>query len=197
MPGGRPPKKPDTTINHPTRIAARNFWFTEGKPSMRALSELLRAKGFTADDKTLGKWMREDPIWLAGMAEKQIPSDPVILIDAIRNAKAMAEHLSPEVYMGVKAQLISRLYSTMATLPINTVTEWNDALSACDRLEALIHAERGREISDGGTLRTGTGGESTGSILAAMAPEVTVTPFRRPSPPASTSNGHGPNGSKA
>lgn len=159
------------------RHVARRAWFEHDRPSFRQLVKILAAMGYKTDDKTLARWARTDPLWLTGMAEARSTAvEPVMVIEALRQAEIDATKLTPQVYQGVKAHLIARLYVTVRSLPLDTVESWTSALDACDKLQALIHAESGRQIAEGAT--GGTNG--AGSILAAITPEVNVAPFRRP-----------------
>jgi hypothetical protein len=180
--GKRGPKTP----NLPTPAHCKALWLTANKPSLRELEKLLRAQGYEIDDGTLSRWSTKDAEWHAAMVNTRAKISPTKLMQSIINAKDDGQTLAPEVILGVKAQLVARLYETIKCMQIDTIDEWMKALDCCDRIEALIHAERGKAIADVDRLAVPRG--VTPSLVARLNPSVAVPPFKKP---AANGNGGG------
>lgn len=161
---------------------AFNLWIEHGRPTLEVLCKIIKEKlGFDVAESTVKKWKDSIPGWTAVFIEngsKGTKIDPVKLIDVLKNCKEDAKGLEADHFAGVKAQLVARLYLVMKELPINSVEDWERALSCCDKLEALIHTERGRAVADRSQV---------GSLMQAMAAPVNIAPFKKPN----GSNGHG------
>lgn len=162
----------------PTRPYAYRMWCENEQPSFRQLAEILRKQGYEIDDSTLNRWANRDPKWAQALLLKE--TQPVArIIGALQDAEAEANELKPEHFIGVKAQLVARLFTTVKVLPITTVEEWHRALDCCERLEALIHAERGKVVSEGSTGPLN--GAGAASLLDRLNPAVNIAPFKKPS----------------
>lgn len=168
-------RPPNVEYPREVREAAFNLWLNNSKPSFRELKKLIKAQmGINVGLATIEKWKDMIPGWANAYVEEGRPGtklDPAKIISALKNAKADAQALEADHFKGVKAQLVARLYLSIKDLPINSVEDWERALACCDRLEALIHAERGKAVTDKGQV---------GSLMQAMAPPVNIAPFKKP-----------------
>lgn len=185
------PRKPGyKQPNCPSPEFAKKVWFQNHKPSFRKLEELLAAQGLEVDNSTLVRWANDDPEWQAAVLEAKAKVPPTKIIAAIKAAKEDAKNLAPEVIIGVKAQLVARLYETIKEMQITTVDDWLKALDCCERIEALIHAERGKAIADNDRLAVPRG--VAPSLISRLNPSVAVAPFKKPV--ATAGGGNGSNG---
>lgn len=162
----------------PSQQLAYRLWLEAGRPSLRDLEKILAAKGYQADNSTLSRWAGRNPHWTAQLAEQKNPIDPVKVINALKEAEDDATELAPEHFIGVKAQLVARLYSTVKTMSIDTVDDWIKALECCDRIEALIHNERGKAVADKDTVAIPRGAKP--SLLNRLDPPVKLAEFKKP-----------------
>lgn len=155
------------------KAMAYQLWLEADKCSLRQLSELMAAKGTSVDVATLSRWKDLNPTWAALFAAKANPIDPAAIANALKRAKEDASKLEPEHFLGIKAQLVARLYTSICAMTFTDVDQWQRALESCEKIEALIHAERGKTISEHKTGRSA-------SIMDAVAPNVTIAPFKKP-----------------
>lgn len=172
------PEAPAKKGKKPSEMLAYRLWLESGRPSLRDLEKILATKGYSVDNSTLCRWKDKNPQWIAQMADKDAAVDPVKVISALKEAEDDATELAPEHFIGVKAQLVARLYKTIKAMPIDSVDEWLKALEACDRIEALIHNERGKVVADKDTIATPRG--ATPSLLARLNPPVKLAEFKKP-----------------
>lgn len=168
----------DETRRKPSPRLAYRLWLETGRPSLRDLEKILATKGYQVDDSTLCRWKDKDPQWTAQMAEKNAAIDPVKVISALKEAEDDATELAPEHFIGVKAQLVARLYSTVKTMSIDTVDDWIKALECCDRIEALIHNERGKAVAEKDAVAVPRGAKP--SLLTRLDPPVKLSEFKKP-----------------
>ena len=162
----------------PSPALAYRIWLEAGRPSLRDLEKLLAVKGYSVDDSTLSRWANKNPTWIAQLAEKANPIDPVKVISALKEAEDDATELAPEHFIGVKAQLVARLYATVKTMSIDTVDDWIKALECCDRIEALIHNERGKAVAEKDAVAVPRGAKP--SLLTRLDPPVKLSEFKKP-----------------
>lgn len=162
----------------PSQTLAYRIWLEAGRPSLRELEKVLAAKGYSVDGSTLSRWANKNATWIAQLAEKANPIDPVKVISALKEAEDDATELAPEHFIGVKAQLVARLYTTVKVLEINNIEDWYKALDACDRIEALIHAERGKAVAEKDAIAVPRGAKP--SLLNRLEPPVKLADFKKP-----------------
>lgn len=155
------------------KLMAFKTWLDNGRPAMRELSKIIEAQsGLALDFSTLSQWSRRMPDWAAAILEAKTV-DPEKVIAALASAKADANQLEADHFIGIKAQLVARLYESVKELPLLTVDDWDRALTCCDRIEALIHTERGRAVTE-------KGGCVVSSLMERLAPNVSLAPFKKP-----------------
>lgn len=167
----------------PSEMLAYRMWLEAGRPSLRDLEKLLAAKGYSVDNSTLCRWKDKNAQWTAQMADKNAAIDPVKVISALKEAENDATELAPEHFIGVKAQLVARLYTTVKMLEISNIDDWYKALDACDRIEALIHAERGKAVAEKDAIAVPRGAKP--SLLNRLDPPVKLADFKKPNGAAS------------
>jgi hypothetical protein len=155
-----------------TRTLAFKIWLDNDRPSSRKLRDLIFAQsGQRIDNSTLAGWARVMPDW----AKETIVAKPITpekVIAALKAAKEDANQLEADHFIGIKAQLVARLYDSVKSLPLENVDDWDRALTCCDRIEALIHTERGRSVMEKGS-------NVVSSLMDRLAPNVTVAPFKK------------------
>ena len=161
----------------PPESMAFQLWIEAKKPSIRGFARHLNKLGYTIDFSTLSRWKDKNPQWLVEYKACQHPMDPIKIIDALKAAADDATELTPEHFVGVKAQLVARLYESIKTMPIDSVDEWLKALDACDRIESLIHAERGKAIAGMDTIAIPRGAKP--SLINRLEPAVTLPTFKK------------------
>jgi hypothetical protein len=161
----------------PSSTFAHRIWLEADRPSFRELRNLLVGRGYSIDESTLSRWKDKNPTWTAQFCEKLSPVDPTRMTAALMEAKDDAAELSPQHYVGMKARLLFRLCEGIKSLRIDTVDELSKGLECCDRIEALIHAERGRAVAVTGSLSKD--GERP-SLLARLQPQIRIAPFGKP-----------------
>ena len=173
----RKPGKPNKQDYGPdARMLAFNTWVEAGKPDLRELAEILEAKGLKVNNATLTRWKDANAAWTELFKAKQYPLDPQKVLAALKQAKEDAKNLEADHFLGIKVQLVARLYLTIREMNFATVDDWERALNCCERIEALIHADRGKAVG------TENKPASTGvSILAKLTPPVNIAPFKKPS----------------
>ena len=172
------PNRRDKLTGAPiTPALARTMWFSGGKPSMKAFAKILQEQGYHAPRTTLERWCAADKQWALARAQKEQAIPPESIITALHEAVEVSGEMASEVFLGTKAQLVARLYETIKTMPINTIEEWAAGLECCEKIEALIHIERGKAISDG--KRDSALRGVSPSLMSRVEPEVTVAPFKR------------------
>jgi hypothetical protein len=165
-----------------TRTLAFKIWLDNDRPSTRKLEDLIfEATGQRIDNTTLGGWMHAMPAWAAEKVDAN-PISPEQVIAALKSAKADANQLEADHFVGIKARLVARLFESVQELPLTTVDDWDRALGCCDRIEALVHTERGRSVMEKGS-------NVVSSLMDRLAPNVTVAPFKK-----LQANGGGTNG---
>lgn len=169
--------KPSGT-RKPSPSFAHRTWLEADRPSFRELKNLLVGRGYSVDESTLSRWKDKNPVWTVQFCEKFNPVDPTKMAAALMEAKDDAAELSPQHYLGMKARLLFRLYQGIKSLRINTVDELSKGLECCDRIDALIHAERGKAVSEMGSARHETGERP--SLIARLHPQIKLPPFKRP-----------------
>lgn len=162
----------------PSEQLAYRLWLESGRPSLRDLEKILAAKGYSVDNSSLCRWKSKNANWTAQMADKMGALDPVKVISALKEAEDDATELAPEHFIGVKAQLVARLYTAVKTMTIDTVDDWIKALECCDRIEALIHNERGKVVADKDTVAVPRGASAT--LMGRLNPPVKLTEFKKP-----------------
>lgn len=162
----------------PSEQLAFRIWNQFGRPSLRQLEVILDEKGYAADHTTLSRWTREYGPWAKAMLDASTELQAERIIAAIEEAIKDSQELAPEVFNGVKTQLVARLYETIKIMPLNTIDEWMRALDACERIEAFIHAERGKAIAARDPVAIPRG--ASNSLIARLNPSVNVAPFKRP-----------------
>lgn len=155
------------------RLVAYKLWLENGKPSIRTLAKLLVQNGIKVHHATLQKWTKTIPEWSRQILDKE-PARPARIIAALKDAQDDATALVPEVFLGVKAQLVARLYDSVKELPLGSVDDWIRALDCCERLEGLIHAERGKVILEKGSSIVSTG------LMDRLNPSISIPTFKKP-----------------
>lgn len=170
-PASAAPKKKPKVHKPEDKLLAFKLWLDNGKPSMRQLAKLLEGRGIKVNQSSLHKWAEANSEWARHMLDKE-PARPAKIITALKEAEEDATALAPEVFLGVKAQLVARLYESVKQLPLNSIEEWNRGLDCCERLEALIHAERGKAILDKKSSIVSV------SLMERLNPTVTIAPFK-------------------
>lgn len=160
---------------------AYKLWQTNDHPSFRDLANMLAEKhGMPGIDRsTVKKWKDANPQWDTEWKKSKHPLDPESLLDALAQAKEDAKNLDPDHLSGVKTALVAQLYIAIREMKMPTVDDWERALDCCSKLEALIHAERGKVI--GTEPKTG----KPVSLVASLGQPVTVAPFKK----AASTNG--------
>lgn len=171
-------KRKGDDLPPPTREFAKKLWFTSGQPAFRPFAKMLEAAGYGVDTATLIRWAQADAEWSAAVAQNKAKMEPKQILKALKSAKDDSAELSPEVFLGVKAQLVARLYESIKTMAINNVEDWYKALDACDRIEALIHAERGKALAKQDSIATPRG--AIPSIAQRLNPPVALATFKKP-----------------
>lgn len=164
--------------SRPSEQLAFRIWNQSGRPSLRQLEVILDEKGYAIDHSTLGRWAQEYGPWAKAIVDSTAALSPERIIAAIEEAIKDSQDLAPEVFQGVKAQLVARLYETIKIMPIGTIDEWMRALDACERIEAFIHAERGKAIAARDPIAVPRG--ASNSLIARLNPTVNVAPFKKP-----------------
>ncbi len=171
---GRPGrKKGQSEYTAADKAMAYQLWLEHDKPSLHEVARLMAAKGKPVDTATILRWKDRNPAWLALFQQKANPMDVGTIADALALAKQDATALEAEHFLGIKAQLVARLYLSARTMTFTDIDQWQKALESCERIEALIHTERGKTVTEG---RTG----KPASILEAVAPSVNIAPFKKP-----------------
>ncbi len=166
-------KRPKNAYPEETRQAAFAIWLENGKPGVRGLAVLLKEKtGLEVDPSTIHAWQRANPDWLKAVADSE-RKDPVVIIAALAAAKADANQLEADHFVGIKAQLVGRLYESVKELPLSTVDEWTHGLDCLDKIEAHIHAERGKAVLEKGP-------NVVTSLMDRLNPNVSIAPFKKP-----------------
>lgn len=163
---------------HPPEVRALCFqtWLEAGKPSYEKLAELLRERHKLPINKaTLARWAKADPAWqLEQVTKEKAPASQIL--SALDQLKKKANALEADHFIGLKAELVGRLFSALKDLPVNSVEEWRDALGCCEQIEALIHNERGKAIRD--AVTNGATPIPT-SIMDKLNPAVSMAPFTK------------------
>lgn len=175
---GAPPK-----FSEEERALAFKLWLDHDCPGYRQLAELfMDATGKYINFSTLHDWACKNEVWAKAIVSR-MTVDPERVMLALKAAKADANQLEADHFMGVKAQLVARLYESVQSLPLSNVEDWNRALDCCDRLEALIHTERGKAVA-------GKGDNVAMGLMERLAPNVSIAPFKKANGNGST-NGAG------
>lgn len=178
------PKKPETVTVTPTKprrpspALAFRTWLQHQRPTFRDLEQILRNMGYQADHTTLSRMSKEFPKWALAVAQQNTELPPVQIIAALHEASKAANDVTPEAYLGIKAQLVARLYETVKTMPLSTIDEWIKGLDACERIEAFIHAERGKAVAAGDDIAQPRGASQ--SLMNRLNPAVNIPPFKKP-----------------
>lgn len=169
-------RKKRPKIEHPpeTRHQAYQLWLENNKPSLDDMCKILKRElGIDVAKSTVMHWKDSIPSWHASFIEAKTKIDPAKLLAALTRAKADAKKLEPDHFLGIKTLLIARLYLAVTDITIATVDDWDRALACCDKLEALIHAERGKTVVT-------EGGRPAGSLMNALSPPINIAPFKKP-----------------
>lgn len=161
----------------PPESMAYQLWIEAKRPTLREFARHLESLGYSVDNSTLNRWKDKNPNWLADFQQAQNPKKPVTIIEALRKAKDDATELSADHYVGVKAQLVARLYETIKEMRIETVDDWLKALDACDRIEGLIHDERGKAVAGMDTIAIPRGAKP--SLINRLEPPVSLPTFKK------------------
>jgi hypothetical protein len=160
---------------------AFKIWKESGFTTQEELAETLRSKhGMTTVKSTISRWIAKDPEWKKLWLEYHNPLSPLEILEALSQAKDEANLLDPDHLLGTKTALIARLYLSIRAMTFTTVADMDGALACCDKIEALIHQERGRTVSDKQSNKHV-------SLVASLATPVTIAPFKK-------ANGNGANG---
>lgn len=130
------------------KALAMKVWLAEGAPSYDKLVEILSAKhGIKVNKSTICRWVAADLEWRKLYLDHNNPMDPLEIIQALEQAEDESSLLKPEHLSGVKTALIARLYTSIRAMKFNNVAEAEAGIACTERLEALIHAERGKSVS--------------------------------------------------
>jgi hypothetical protein len=166
---------PAQEIRRPSAQLAFKTWLANNRCTFRDLEDILRGMGYQADHTTLSRMSKEYPKWALAIAEKTAQLPPQQVLAALKEAVQLANDVAPEVYQGIKAQLVARLFMTLSDMPFPTIEEWKEGLECADRLEAFIHHERGKAIS-ADTKAEAKGGKS---IMDSLNPPIKFEKFRK------------------
>jgi hypothetical protein len=160
-----------------TPVLARALWFSSGRPTIADFAIQLQEQGYHAPRTTLERWCNGDKKWKLARAQKEeiIPAENIIA--ALKEARDVSGEMAADVFLGAKAQLVARLYETIKVMPITTIDEWAAGLDCCEKIEALIHIERGKAITD--DKRRGALLNVSPALMNRVEPEVVVAPFKR------------------
>jgi hypothetical protein len=165
---------------------AFDVWIKNGKPSMRRLKDILSEQGYSVHNQTLSNWKDRHVEWQAAYAAIKAPITPGQIIATLETAERVAPVLKTEHFMGVKAQLVARLFASIEHMPITSVADLREGIDCCERLEGLIHAERGKTVIESNSISRPSGG------LADRLGTVVPGPFKKPV--ATAGGGNGANG---
>lgn len=167
----KPWRRPKPSVEFAYRV-----WKACGRPPTRALEQILASRGYSIDHTSLSRWMHSYGPWIEAQTEEQpLPLDRVIA--ALAHARQGGDQIAPDVYLGIKAQLLARLWESAQNIEIRDFTEWHKAGDAFERLASWIHAERGKAIESGDEL---VAFPKPTSLMAQLNPTVTVAPFKKP-----------------
>jgi hypothetical protein len=164
---------------------AFKIWKETGFPTLEELAKTLRADhGMALVKSTLSRWIARDVEWQKLWLEYHNPLSPLEILEALSQAKDEANLIDVDHLLGVKTALIARLYMSIRGMTFTTVPDMDGALACCDKIEALIHAERGKAVSE----------KQSGkhvSLVASLGQPVTVAPFKKTNGGGNGANGGG------
>lgn len=173
-PKGR--KRPKHAYSDEVRQAAFKVWLDYDKPQWRAL-EVIFAKetGQTIHYTTLHAWSETMPEWQTAIAEAE-RKKPMTILAALDAAKKNANKLEADHFVGIKAQLVGRLFISVQDMALSNITDWTMALDCLEKVEAHIHAERGKAVAEKGP-------NVVSSLMERLSPNVSIAPFKKPAAP--------------
>jgi hypothetical protein len=173
-------------LKTPSIEFAYTVWREEGHPSLRVLSDVLKARGYRVYFSTLARWVKKHDRWQMEMDQLGQPEAPTAdsvnkVLGLLEAAEREAQVIKPEHIIGIKAHLICRLYQCVRMMPFRDIEEWTKGLDAIDRLDAQAHAIRGK------LLNPGDAKPSEGVLTRLSQPSVSIAPFK----PKANGNGKG------
>lgn len=169
-------KRPRNAYPEEVRLAAFNLWLENGKPDWRLLQLLLKDKiGKDINFTTLHDWSTKMPEWKKAVADTERKS-PAAILAALDAAKADANTLEADHFVGIKANLVGRLYLSMQDMQLTGIADWVMALDCLEKIEAHIHAERGKAVAEKGP-------NVVSSLMERLSPNVSIAPFKKPAAP--------------
>lgn len=167
---------PTTALPKPTAAHARTVWRERGKPSFRALEKYLREGGYAISYSHLRKMKDGDEQWRNEYRDYVAATGiaPERIIGAIEEAVNVASAYKPAAFVGIKAQLVGRLFAALKEMPLNTMDDWHRAMDGLDRIDNIIHTIRGGEIA--GKEKPA---DIKSGIIARLEPKMAVAPFQK------------------
>lgn len=154
------------------RLLAFKLWLDHGKPQWRALADIFNKEtGYNVQFSTLYNWSAANREWMEAIVDSK-PMKPERILAALAAAKEDAAQIEADHFKGVKAQMVCRLYESVKELPLKTIDDWTRALDCCEKIEAHIHAERGKALLEAGP-------SVVTSLMDRMVPNVQLQPFKK------------------
>lgn len=153
------------------RLMAYKVWLDADRPSIRELATILEDRGFKVHHSTLLDWATKNADWAKELVDKTGARTEQIL-SALSACKKEATKIDVDHFIGVKANLVGRLYMSLRELPLKTIEEWTRGLDCLDRIEAYIHSERGKAVGESGP-------NVVTSLMERLTPNVSLPPFKK------------------
>lgn len=170
------PAKPSDK-RRPSKELAFRIWLNSNRPSMRELEKVLADKGWQASHVTLSRWSKEHGPWATALTDKTTNLSPERVLTALEQAiESSKEILCPEIFEGIKIQLVARLYESMTSMRFESIEQAQAAADYITTLNALIHAERGKAVDEGQPIPSA---DAANGLVARLNPPIKLAAFKK------------------
>lgn len=119
--------------------------------------------------------------WLKEWTEYQhFEGGPKRTLQILAAAYKQARELKADHLLGIKGQLIARLFEQIQSMSLDTVEDLQVAVEVLGKLDALIHSQRGLDLGDG--KAAGAAIAPNGKTQLVSMPKPQIAPIKAPAP---------------
>lgn len=154
------------------------------KEGFRELAKRLAEMGYdTVAPATLMRMKDAHREWLKEWTEYQhFEGGPKRTLQILSSAFKQAREINADHILGLKAELIARLFEQLQTMRLDKIEDVQLAVDIIGKLDGHIHAQRGLDLNAGKPQAESKPVTVAGKTQLVVAPKARIEPIRQPAP---------------
>lgn len=123
------------------------------EPNAKECARILQQRGLKVSYDTIARWARRGE-WRKRVERLRAVTGLGNPKDVAAALKFQADELTPDVLQGLQVSMIARMAEQIETLPLKTPDDFSKMVDVIDKLDAIIHRQRGASIGANGEARS-------------------------------------------